>query len=120
MALTGTVSMDLYERRVVQEMATEAGLACIWFVVRHRLLSSPDEERLIADDPLRADELAARRVKAMCASARHRTGAEARAFVRAQMIEHARLGFSTTEILTLNPGFLATSLLDGFERGAWQ
>jgi hypothetical protein len=111
--------MDLYERRVDQEMATDSGRACIWLVIRRRLLSNPDEQRLIADDPLRADELAGRRVKAMCETARHRTGVQATAFVRAQMIERARWQLSTTEIDTLDPGMLARSMLDGFDCGEW-
>lgn len=111
--------MDLYERKVDEELATEAARACIWFVIRRRLLSSPQEERLIADDPLLADELAARRVKAMCDTARHRTGVQATAFVRARMIERARWEFSTTEIDTLDPGMLAASMLDGFDCGEW-
>jgi hypothetical protein len=111
--------MDLYERRVDGELATDLGLACIWVVVRRRLLSDPDEQRLIADDPAQADELAARRVKAMCGSARRRTGAEASDFVRGRMIERARWQFSTTEIDAVAPGLLATSMLPEFERGAW-
>jgi hypothetical protein len=111
--------MDPYARRVDQEMATASGHACIWSVVRRRLLSSPEEERLIADDPLRADELAAKRVTAMCKTARQRTGNEATVFVRVRMIERARWQFSTTEIDTVDPGTFATSMLDDFECGAW-
>ena len=111
--------MDLYERQVDRELATESGHACIWSVVRRRLLRRPDEEWLIAEDPLGADEVAGRRVKAMCETARRRTGAEATVFVRARMLEQARSQFSTTEIDTLDPGMLATSMLDGFDCGAW-
>jgi len=111
--------VDPYERRVDQEMATPAGRACIWSAVRRRLLSDPEEQELIADDPLLADELAARRVKAMCATARRRTGSEATDFVRARMIERARWQFSTTEIDTLDSGVLATSMIDEFDGGAW-
>ena len=111
--------MDPYARRVDQELATESGRACIWFVVRRRLLSRPEEEWLIDDDPLRADELAGKRVTAMCKSARHRTGDEATGFVRARMIERARWQFSTTEIDTLEPGAFAASMLAEFDCGAW-
>lgn len=111
--------MDLYERTVELELATNAGRACIWFVIRRRLLRSPDEERLIAGDPRSADELAGGRVKAMCASARHRTGAEATVLVRDRMLECARWHYSTTEILTLAPGTIAMSMLEGFDSGAW-
>ena len=111
--------MDPYTRRVDEEMATESGRACIWFVIRRRLLSSSDRERLISEDPLRADELAAKRVTAMCKTARLRTGHEATLFVRAQMLERARWQFSTTEIDTIEPGTFAASMLDDFDGGAW-
>ena len=112
--------MDPYERRVEQEMATPSGHACIWSVVRRRLLTDPEEAELIADDPLLADELAGRRVKAMCATARRRTGAEAAVFVRARMLERARWQFGTTEVDTAAPGALATSMFDDFDGGAWE
>jgi hypothetical protein len=35
------------------------------------------------------------------------------------MIERARWQFGTTEIDTLEPGLLATSMLDEFDGGAW-
>lgn len=111
--------MDLYERQVDQELVTESGRLCIWFVVRRRLLNGPYEHRLIDSDPLRADELAAQRVAAMSETDCHRTGADATAFVRAWMMERARWEFSTTEIDTLDAGEFATSMLDGFNCGAW-
>ena len=111
--------MDLYERQVDQEMATESGRLCIWFVVRRRLLNGADERRLIVNDPPRADELAAQRVDAMSESDAHMTGNDATAFVRTWMIERARWQFSTTEIDTLEAGVFATSMLDGFDCGAW-